>query len=42
MAISESTNAANLHVQTELKNKNKNVKQSLISIFNKLSKAETK
>ena len=42
MAISESTNAENLHAQTEQKNKNKNIKQSLIFIFNKLPKAETK
>ena len=41
MAISESTNADNLHVQTELKNENKN-KQSLIFIFNKQPKTETK
>ena len=40
MAISESTNADNLHVQTELKNKS--IKQSLIFIFNKLPKTETK
>ena len=40
MAISESVNADNLHVQTELKNKN--IKQSLILIFNKLPKTETK
>ena len=42
MAISESTNKDNLQVQTELKNKNKNIKQSLIFRFNKLPKAETK
>ena len=44
MVISESTNADNLHVQTELKNKNKNknIKQSLIFIFNKLPKTKTK
>ena len=42
MAISESTNADNLHMQTELKNENKNIKQSLIFIFNKLLKTETK
>ena len=42
MAISESTNADNLHVQTELKNKNKNIKQSLIFMFNNVPKTETK
>ena len=35
MTIIESNNADNLHVKTELKNKNKNIKQSLIIIFNK-------
>ena len=42
MAIIDSTNTDNLHVKTELKNKNKNIKQSLIIIFNKLLKTETK
>ena len=40
MAISESANTDYLHMQTELKNKN--IKQSLIFIFNKLVKTETK
>ena len=42
MPNSETTSADNLHVQTGLKNKSKNSKQSLIFIFNKLLKTETK
>ena len=41
MAISESANVDNLHVQTELKNKNKSIKQYQV-IVNKLPKTETK
>ena len=40
--VRRSANADNLHVQTELKNKDKNIKQYLKFIFNKPPKTETK